>query len=465
MDWVQPAWVSDHLCWTGVAHRNVHDLLPVPYTEEALKHIIQRIRDVQDFLGRRIALENPSTYLEFKSSSIPEAEFITRMAQEADCHLLLDVNNIYVSCFNHRLDAKGYIDAMPLDRVAQIHLAGHDNQGTHIVDTHDNHVVDEVWALYKYTINKAQRVPNTMIEWDDKIPTFDVLYNELEKARVAASNADDYGTLPDLAAPRTTYLPNIITAIADEQERMQQAILLGFAKNPDTWIKDKEKFSPKDQLDVYIKAYRYRLYGIVAEDYPVLTHYLGAEKFEALLWKFIDATPSQHFNVGRYATAFPAFIARECPDDKMALELCRLETAITQLADAEETPALSLEDIAALTADEFMAATLHLRKALQLMAFTYPINQYYREVMEGKEPPTPQPQASWLLLLRHDDTMWRADLEKDEYALLTKLCAKVSVQEALEGLADTVAEKISQWFGRWMRYHIISTIEQKGVSS
>ncbi|MFO1241643.1 MAG: DUF692 domain-containing protein [Rickettsiales bacterium] len=164
IDFVQPAWVSDHLCWTGIAHKNSHDLLPVPYTEEALKHIVARIKQVQDFLERPIALENPSTYLEFKSSRIPEQEFIAAMTKDSGCSLLLDVNNVYVSCYNHRLDPKAYIDALPLDKVAQIHLSGHSNMGTHIVDTHDDHVVDEVWKLYRYVVHKAGRVPNTMVD-------------------------------------------------------------------------------------------------------------------------------------------------------------------------------------------------------------------------------------------------------------------------------------------------------------
>ena len=193
-DEINPAWISDHLCWTGIAHKNSHDLLPVPYTEEALKHIVSRIKQVQDYLERPIALENPSTYLEFKTSHIPEAEFIAAMAQESGCHLLLDVNNVYVSCYNHRLDAKAYIDALPMDKVAQIHLSGHSNYGTHIIDTHDDHVVDEVWALYKYATYKAGRTINTMVEWDDKVPEWDVLYAELGKAKAAAADAQKLRT-------------------------------------------------------------------------------------------------------------------------------------------------------------------------------------------------------------------------------------------------------------------------------
>ncbi|MBY0408432.1 MAG: DUF692 domain-containing protein, partial [Rickettsiales bacterium] len=205
-DDIKPAWISDHLCWTGIAHKNTHDLLPVPYTEEALKHITQRIKDVQDFLERPIALENPSTYLEFKQSSMPEAEFIARMAEESGCNLLLDVNNVYVTCFNHRLDPKAYLDTLPLDRVIQIHLSGHTNNGTHIIDTHDDHVVDEVWQLYKYGVHKAGRVPNTMVEWDDNIPDFDVLYAELGKAKVASRDAHNYMPLPDLAKQEAPYV-------------------------------------------------------------------------------------------------------------------------------------------------------------------------------------------------------------------------------------------------------------------
>jgi uncharacterized protein (UPF0276 family) len=187
-DFLETPWLSDHLCWTGVQNKNTHDLLPVPYTEEALRHIVGRIKQVQDTLGRRIVLENPSTYLEFKDSEIREWEFLGRMAEEADCSLLLDVNNVYVSAFNHNYDARIYIDAIPADRIVQIHLAGHRNFGTHIIDTHDGHVIDEVWDLYRYTI-KTKGAISTLVEWDDHIPEFDVLSAELDKARLAAKTA------------------------------------------------------------------------------------------------------------------------------------------------------------------------------------------------------------------------------------------------------------------------------------
>ena len=178
---MRAVWVSDHVCWTGVSGRNTHDLLPLPYSEESLQHIVGRIRQVSDFLERPLILENPSTYLEFNSSSMPEWEFIARMAEEADCGLLLDVNNVYVSSFNHHFDPHTYIDAIPADRVVQIHLAGHTNKGTYIIDTHNDYVIEEVWKLYDYTIQHCGSVA-TMVEWDADIPEFSVVHAEALKA-------------------------------------------------------------------------------------------------------------------------------------------------------------------------------------------------------------------------------------------------------------------------------------------
>ncbi len=145
---VNPAWVSDHLCWTGVAGINTHDLLPLPLTEACLAHVAERVRAVQDFLGRPLILENPSTYLEFAASQMPEWEFLASLAETTGCGFLLDVNNIYVSSVNHGFDPEAYIDAIPADRVVQIHLAGHTDRGTHLIDTHDHPVAAPVWRLY-----------------------------------------------------------------------------------------------------------------------------------------------------------------------------------------------------------------------------------------------------------------------------------------------------------------------------
>jgi len=175
-------WVSDHLCWTGVMGRNVHDLLPMPYTEEALRHTVSRVKQVSEILERPLVLENPSSYVEFAHSSLSEWEFLTRLAEEADCGLLLDVNNVYVSSFNHRFDPEEYIDALPADRVVQYHVAGHTNKGTHIVDTHSDHAIEAVWELYRRAWERTGPTA-TLYEWDEDIPAFEVVHAEALEAR------------------------------------------------------------------------------------------------------------------------------------------------------------------------------------------------------------------------------------------------------------------------------------------
>jgi len=185
---VEPAWISDHLCWTGINHNNLHDLLPLPYTQEAIEHVASQIQRVQEYLGRRIAIENVSSYLTYTRSDMSEWEFINAIVARADCYLLLDVNNIYVSSFNHHFQAMDYIKAMPGDRIVQIHLAGHSNYGDYIIDTHDAPVIQAVWDLYAETIKRFGMI-STMIERDDHMPPLSDLLDEIAIARRLAEQA------------------------------------------------------------------------------------------------------------------------------------------------------------------------------------------------------------------------------------------------------------------------------------
>ena len=183
---VQPAWVSDHLCWAGVGGHYAHDLLPLPYTEEALAHVVARVHRVQERLGRAIALENVSSYVSYRQSTMPEWEFLAEVARRSGCGILLDVNNICVSARNHGFDARAYIDGVPVDTVWQFHLAGHSDKGDFLLDTHDHPVCDPVWDLYAHAVRRFGPV-STLIEWDDHIPTFERLEEESERARAIAT--------------------------------------------------------------------------------------------------------------------------------------------------------------------------------------------------------------------------------------------------------------------------------------
>jgi uncharacterized protein (UPF0276 family) len=185
---IAPALVTDHLCWTGVGGRASFDLLPIPYTEEALEHVVERVARVQERLGRQILLENPSTYVTFRDSTMAEWEFLAAVAERADCGILLDVNNVYVSAYNHGFDAEAYLAALPPRRIGQIHLAGHTDRGSYLFDTHSAPVAKAVWDLYAAATERFGEV-STLVEWDADIPPFERLAAEVERARSVAAAA------------------------------------------------------------------------------------------------------------------------------------------------------------------------------------------------------------------------------------------------------------------------------------
>ncbi len=193
-DRIEPAWVSDHLCWGTHGGRYAHDLLPLPYTAEALEHVVKRVQIVQDTLRRQILLENVSSYVAYRDSTMPEWEFLTQVAERADCGILLDINNIYVSSMNHEFDPFEYVRGIPSGRVGQFHLAGHSNQGDYLIDTHDNHVIDPVWELHAEAVRRFGRV-SSLVEWDEHVPDLDVLVAERDRAA-----ANEHRVLAEVAA-------------------------------------------------------------------------------------------------------------------------------------------------------------------------------------------------------------------------------------------------------------------------
>ncbi len=217
-DRIAPAWISDHLCWTGVGGHNLHDLLPLPYTEEALAHVAERVQRVQHILGRRILLENVSTYMEYTHSTLPEWEFLSAVAERADCGILLDINNIFVSAANHGFSARDYIEEVPRRRVHQFHLAGHTDRGTFLHDTHDHPVAAPVWDLYAQAVRRFGPT-STLIEWDDRIPPFADVHAEATRAR-RISDALSAGDLPRRTqAQASSHAPAGVAA--HEQQQLQ----------------------------------------------------------------------------------------------------------------------------------------------------------------------------------------------------------------------------------------------------
>jgi uncharacterized protein (UPF0276 family) len=184
---IESKWISDHLCWTGIQGKNAHDLLPLPYTEETIQHVVDRIIQIQDFFQQRILIENVSSYVSYKHSIMSEWDFLKEISHRADCLILLDINNIYVSSVNHEFQPEMYLSALPKNRIQQIHLAGHSNMGDYIIDTHDHEIIDPVWDLYAVALEKYGPV-STMIERDDNIPCLSTLMNELNHAKKIAES-------------------------------------------------------------------------------------------------------------------------------------------------------------------------------------------------------------------------------------------------------------------------------------
>ncbi|MBY0572519.1 MAG: DUF692 domain-containing protein [Undibacterium sp.] len=206
---VNARWVSDHLCWTGLGSHNSHDLLPLPFTEACLHHVIQRVRQVQDYLRRPLVLENPSSYIQFAASSMPEWEFLARLAQETQCGLLLDVNNVYVSAHNHGFDPEEYLRALPPEHIVQIHLAGPTVNGAMLIDTHDAPVPARVWELYALAHQLTGGV-STLLEWDAQLPDYEGLLAELDKARQVVAGSLPQATNSTLAASSGDRIANPI---------------------------------------------------------------------------------------------------------------------------------------------------------------------------------------------------------------------------------------------------------------
>ena len=202
-DEIDPAWISDHLCWSSFGGHTGHDLWPLPYTEEALAHVAARVARVQERLGRRILVENVSSYLTFRHSTVTEWEFLDALAARADCGLLLDVNNVHVSAQNHGFDSAAFVDGVPAARVGQLHVAGHRREPTHLLDTHDHPVRDEVWQLYATAVRRFGAV-STLVEWDDEIPAFERLHAEARRAAAVAQTAHDANAGRHAAPPLAT---------------------------------------------------------------------------------------------------------------------------------------------------------------------------------------------------------------------------------------------------------------------
>ena len=316
-DRIEPLWVSDHLCWTGPGPEQLHDLYPLPYTDESARHVIAQIRHAQDVLGRRLVLENVSSYVRYRQDSASEWQFLAHIAEEADCLLLVDVNNIYVSSVNHGFDSLTYLQALPAHRVQQIHLAGHSDNGDHIIDTHDHPVAQPVWDLYAQACQRFGAVA-AMIERDDHIPPLADLLDELATARriaaetLASPEPATAAVMP--LAPAVDPLP-----LAAVQRHFADQVLAGALPQatPDDPV--------TGRLPIYHHAYRARLAEVLADTYAKTFLYMGSDSFDVHARAFAVAHPPQTRSLNRYGEGLVEALRVQYPDNPELHELAQLD--------------------------------------------------------------------------------------------------------------------------------------------
>jgi hypothetical protein len=428
IDRIAPSIVSDHLCWGRAHGRYSHDLLPVPFTEEAVKHVVERVQRVQDFLGRRIALENVSSYFTFAQSELTEWEFVNEVATRADCDLLLDVNNIFVSSRNHGFDPDAYLAGVPADRVVQIHLAGHQRRPEIIIDTHDGPVSDEVWALYARAIGRFGAV-STLIEWDDAVPPLEVLLAEAEKARSIRPS-----TSLSLRSGERVGVRGGAQSLADTQITLFSAICdpTPVTKEAESLIAPHPPLSEKARIEVYGEMYWLRMRDVLRDSFPQVRKEVGDEAFDALIADYLREHPSTNHSLDRLGSKFAAFLKSETA----ALEWQRAESFI-----APDGPSATFADLQAHPSETWGELFLTAHPSVRVSG----------------------DKVSW----RKGFTVFHSDVKEREAEALRALTNGASLPELLAPFEDlddggvAAFEALQSWFAEGM----VATISQLGSAT
>ena len=454
---IEPLWVSDHLCWSGLGRTVLHDLNPLPYTDEAARRLIDHIIQAQDLLQRRLVVENVSSYVSFAHSGATEWEFLSHVAQEADCLLLVDVNNIYVSAFNHGFDPLDYLNALPVHRVQQIHLAGHSRNPTHIIDTHDHPVCPEVWDVYAAACRRFGAVA-TMIERDDHIPPLPELLAELEQAR-AIAQANVGGVVmssvakpsqlhtvaaqgPALLALQTDWVASVLQDTLPEEA----PTLLSLAQSGSD--------TAYDRLGIYHRAYRLRLCEVLRDSFAKTSAYMG-ELFDQHASEFAVSQPPALRNLGRYGATLPAFLQHTYPDNPELAELAQLDWDLRSRFDGADALAATLDALQPNDEDNIACLTMTspLHPSVVLRNSHSNAVKLWRAIDDDTEGPEVQLDDSGAGLV-----VWRWDLQPHfmrldaaQYRFMQALAEGSSIQDAAQSFADTEVLSTPEVLGAWLQ--------------
>ena len=448
---IEPLWVSDHLCWVGPGPEQLHDLYPLPYTDEAARHVVTQIRRAQDVLGRRLVLENVSSYIDYQQSTASEWQFLAHIANEADCLLLVDVNNIHVSSVNHGFDPLDYLRALPAHRVQQIHLAGHSDNGSHLVDTHDHPVAPPVWDLYAHACRMFGPVA-TMIERDDHIPPLAELLAEMDVARgVAQSNPVNAAR----EAHKTDGMPRNPTApaLAEVQRQLAHHML---DRQPDlalALIKSSPGFDSAQRLGIYHHAYRARLSEVLADTFAKTNLFMGSEVFGEHAAAFAVAHPPLTRSLSRYGAEFPAHLASLYPGNPELHELAQLDWDLRTCFDGPDVPALDADGAQADPGNTWLLRERPLHPSLRLREATTNVVQLWNAI--DADQPVPEAelleQPCCLMVWRKALQPHFQTLSQGQAQFANHLLLGSSIQQTCDELAGSTALQDPAQLGVWLR--------------
>lgn len=484
VDRIDPPWVTDHFCFSSAHGSHVHDLLPLPYTSEMVRRVAERARQVQDYLERPFGLENTSSYLAYTRSEMTEWQFVSEVVEAANIGLLFDVNNVYVSAYNHQFDPLDFVSSVPHERILQIHMAGHTNHGTHIIDTHSGPCLAEVLELYERAIRLAGPV-STLVEWDDEIPPLEIVVQEAE--RIGKSRALGAQTRPTAdTRPKESKAPPLIPSIRAIHPETLSETQIGVAastENPmpltslseelraaESRFTGSRRLSPLEQIEIYRDQFWLRHLGSLREDFPGLLGLMGDDAFEDLARAYLTDRPRPDFSLRTLGCELPSFVRSQMPGSETLVAMAELEWAYIHAFDAKDSAAVPLEELMKHSAEEWAQARFSLSPSVTLLAMPLGTADLRRAILKGKapEPNPPENGREHRIVYRHSDLgLYDKELVKLAFELLRELAkgtpfgrACENVSEGASGTDSVLEQNLVPWLREWTELGFLSSIKR-----
>jgi len=466
VDRIQPEIVSDHLCWSGAGGEHLHDLLPLPFTEEAVQHIVSRVQVVQDLLKRPILLENVSAYVTFEYAEMTEWEFLTEVACRSGCGILLDLNNIYVNAHNHGFDASEYVESIPSEKVQQFHLAGHTDMGKFLFDTHSAPVIEPVWGLYRKALKRFGQV-TTLLEWDENIPDWAGLEAECRRAReIYQTFADtEPQTEPLLKTKRTSSEKKSGQSLREIQQMIKSYIQPAGAKNPGLRLNPQGGDPGVDRMSVYAGGYTARMYESLSEVYETLKEVMGEESFMRLTEMYAKRYPSHDYNLTHAGRHLPKMLKSEKPFSKeegFLADLAKFEWEVSEAFHAFEKPPFEASQLAQIGAEDWENLRILFQPSVRLFQSPWAVLKLWEKRGQAK-PPMDEIRQPQKILIGRKGTQVRCEVLEDlQQELLAGLLKGKTLGSVCEELAEKAAElelPIAQWFSGWVQDGLIASCE------